>query len=619
MRILLATSPMTQVNTPYPAVPQLLGFLHQQGYEANQMDLSLELFLRIFSREGLERCIRAVGKDFLPDPERSLRTVDAAVRFLQGRAPELAYRIAKRDFLPEGPRFAGLDSEHPADSRLLWAFGALGLQDQAKHVATLFIDDLADAIREKIDPRFELVRYGESLAASQADFGVLLQALDDPPTVVASLLDELVQEMLDSFRPDVVCLSIPFSGCVYGAFRIAREIKRLRPEIRVAAGGGFVNTELRALSDARVFDFFDAIALDDGELPLQHLLEFWGGAKKHSPLLRTWVREGQSVVFKTQTPSATPKGASVAPSFLGIDFKRYVSFFEMLNPMHRIWSDGKWIKLAMAHGCYWRKCSFCDTSLDYIAHYEPLSAKSLVDRVQQLMLETGQRGFHFVDEAAPPALLKAFSEEILARGLVISWWGNIRFEKAFTPPLARLMAAAGCIGLTGGLEVASDRLLKLMNKGVSVDQVARVTRDLTGAGILVHAYLMYGFPSESVQETVDSLDRVRQLFAQGCIQSAFWHRFSATVHSPIGKDPKRFGIQMIPAQQVGAPLFAQNDLVFRDPKGCSPEELDMLGRGLAKATHNYMEGAGWDLDVRRWFDQKVPKSKAKKIVLTHRA
>jgi radical SAM superfamily enzyme YgiQ (UPF0313 family) len=276
----------------------------------------------------------------------------------------------------------------------------------------------------------------------------------------------------------------------------------------------------------------------------------------------------------------------------------------MLNPMHRLWSDGRWNKLTVAHGCYWKKCSFCDVSLDYISRYETASASLLVDRIEQIITETGQTGFHFVDEAAPPKILKALAEELIRRRVVISWWGNIRFEKTFTPELADLLAKSGCIAMSGGLEVASNRLLDLMKKGVSVAQVAKVTKSFADAGILVHAYLMYGFPTQTVQETVDALEYVRQLFEQGCIQSGFFHRFICTVHSPVGKNPAEYGIELVPLPET---TFAKNDVSFIDPTNV---DHDLLGLGLKKAIYNFMHGVGLEEDVRTWFeslDQRLPK------------
>ena len=111
--------------------------------------------------------------------------------------------------------------------------------------------------------------------------------------------------------------------------------------------------------------------------------------------------------------------------------------------MNRLWSDGRWNKLTIAHGCYWKQCTFCDITLDYIARYDRAPADLLVDRIEAIIAETGQTGFHFVDEAAPPAALEKLAERLIARNVVITWWGNIRFEKAFTPDMRAAAAARG--------------------------------------------------------------------------------------------------------------------------------------------------------------------------------
>ena len=617
MKVLLITPPMTQLNTPYPATAYLTGCLRRHagdGVTVAQADFSLALFLRLFSREGLEavRQLLAPGargtastRHFLAHAGAYVALVEPVVRFLQGHDPSLALRIAGRTFLPEGPRFAPLDDQ-PDDGDddgdgdgLGWAFGALGSTDRARHLASLFIDDLADVVRDGVDARFELSRYGEKLAASAATFDALADDLCAPATLIDDLLDQLTAEWVRDQAPDVVGLTVPFPGNVYGALRIARAIKAQRPRTRIVMGGGYVNTELRQLTDPRVFDACDFITMDDGERPLLALIDHLRDPAR--PLFRTFVREGGRVVFKTTpTLSDLHHRDTGTPTYDGLPLDRYVSLFEMLNPMHRLWSDGRWNKLTVARGCYWKKCTFCDLSLDYIARYETASATVTVDRMEALVRETGQTGFHFVDEAAPPAVLRAIARELIDRKLAVTWWGNIRFEKSFTPALVDLLARSGCVAISGGLEVASDRLLTLMKKGVTVAQVARVARAFSDAGVLVHAYLMYGFPTETEQETVDSLERVRQLFAEGCIQSAFWHRFAATAHSPIGQYPEVFGIRLGPEPPV---TFARNELPFVDPTGCDHERL---GVGLRKALYNFMHGVGLDEDVRSWFDTPGP-------------
>jgi radical SAM superfamily enzyme YgiQ (UPF0313 family) len=609
LRILSIIPPMTQLNTPYPSTAYLTGFLRARAFQADQTDLSIALVLKLLSLEGvaaihgevsaLPRNRHTEATRYFTEHFESYRTtISPTVRFLQGRDPSLAYRIASRRYLPEGPRFAAL--EHYADSEQLqgdaldWAFGALGLQDRAKHVATLYLNDLADVIRDAIDPRFEFVRYAESLAASQPSFDSLQLALNAPRNLIDEYLQALTLATLSRYQPDLVLITAPFPGNVYGAFRIAQTIKESRPGVMTVLGGGYCNTELRTMKEPRVFEYFDFVILDAGERPLLALIEHLQDKRPLDQLVRTYTRSHQFVDFKERD---IPFSETGAPTYSGLPLDDYLSLLDMLNPMHRLWSDGRWNKLTVAHGCYWKKCSFCDVNLDYISRYDLATTDVLIDRIDSLIRETGQTGFHFVDEAAPPKALKSLAEALLKRKLNISWWGNIRFEKSFDTELCQLLAESGCIAVTGGLEVASNRLLELMEKGVSVEQVARVTRAFSEAGILVHAYLMYGFPTQTAQDTVDALEYVRQLFAAGCIQSGFFHRFTCTVHSPVGKHPERYGVTLSPPSQ---PTFANNDINFTDATGV---DHDLFGAALKKALYNYMHGIGLDLDVHEWFEE----------------
>ena len=632
MTVLLMTPPMTQLNTPYPATAYLTGFLRSRGYEAVQRDPAIELFLEMMTAQGLDIMRQHVEENFesfeddeLPDViytflaefDRYRLCVEPVIRFLQGKDSSLAMRINSRRFLPEGPAFDVIEQMEAVSGDVLkTAFGNLGVQDKAKYLATLFINDLSSVITQGVDPYFEVSRYGERLAAANPTFDDLYDTLMGEPSFSSEILEQLVEVYLEETQPSVVALTVPFPGNMLGALRIAQTCKEINPDIPVVLGGGFVNTELRALKDTRVFEFVDFICVDDGERPFMTLLDYFDGKCEVDDLVRTYFlaedQDGDPFVYFNDNKDLKdiPQTEVGAPVYDGLPLTEYLSLCEMLNPMHRIWSDGRWNKLTIAHGCYWKKCSFCDVSLDYIERYDYAGADILVDRIEQLIEETGQTGFHFVDEAAPPKALFALAERLIERGVVISWWGNIRFEKTFSPEKCQLLADSGCIAVSGGLEVASDRLLKLMKKGVSVEQVARVTKGFSDAGILVHAYLMYGFPTQTEQETVDALEMVRQMMSHGCFQSAYWHRFAATIHSPIGINPEEYGITLAERPET---LFAENDVDFFDPTGTDHE---MLGNGLRKALYNYMHGIGFDQPMSFWFDQSVARPTVKKDLIS---
>ncbi len=582
-----------------------------------QEDPAIELICRLFSARGLDRIyqeLQDIGRaptpqvdHFILEFKRYRATIDSVMRFLQGRDETLAHRLLNENFLPQGHRFQSLDSydDHGTGDQLGWAFGSLGISDRARHIASLYIDDLADVIHDGIDSDFELARYGERLAVSAPTFDSLDAKLNASRGLIERILKEIAAELFERHRPDVLGITAPFPGNVYGAFVLARDFKSFCPSIKTVLGGGYVNTELRELREPKVFDYFDYVTLDDGQLPFLQILKREKNQDKHSPLCRTFIRIQDKVVFSSDSQvKDRPFSESLRPSYDGLPLEKYLSLIEMLNPVNRLWSSGRWNKLILAHGCYWKKCSFCDLSLDYISRYEEQNAAQIADNMEELIQETGQSGFHFVDEAAPPKVLFALAKILTQRNLQVSWWGNLRFEKSFTPKMAEVLARSGCIAVTGGLETASDRLLQLMSKGVSVEQVAKVTRAFSEAGILVHAYLMYGFPTQTVAETIDSLERVRQLFLNGCLQSAFWHRFVATIHSPVGRRPERFSVTLRPPPVK--PSFAQNEISFFDPLEVNH---DQLGEGLRKAIYNYMHGVGLENDVRSWFDFDVPKAK----------
>jgi len=606
LKVLLITPPFTQLNTPYPATAYLKGFLNTLDVNTFQVDLSLEVVLDIFSQSGLRNIFTTIqenetelsdnGYRIFTQRKRYIQTIDSVISFLQNKNQTLALTICSGGYLPQAGRFDHLEN-------LDWAFGTMGIHDKARHLTTLYLEDLGDLISEAIDPHFGFNRYAERLARTATHFDELYNNLQKPDSLISNSLLTILDGYLNSYKPDLVCFTAPFPGNVFAALKCGLHIKRNYCQIRTAFGGGYANTELRSIYDERVFECIDFIMLDDGEAPLQHLLQYLADERPKHMLKRTFTLEKETVVYINGSIDLDiPQREVGTPDYDDLKLDKYLSVIEIVNPMHRLWSDGRWNKLTLAHGCYWGKCSFCDVTLDYIKRYEPVSVDILCDRIEKIILQTGQNGFHFVDEAAPPALMRDLAIEIIRRGLTVVWWTNIRFEKSFTPDLCRLLRASGCIAISGGLEVASDRLLQKMKKGVTVAQVAGVARAFTESDIMVHAYLMYGFPTQTIQETIDSLELVRQLFEAGVIQSGFWHQFAMTAHSPVGIDPKSYGVVNTGPDFGG---FAENDLFHEDSEGADHE---LFSDGLKLSIFNFMQGVGLDEPLDTWFDFDVPET-----------
>lgn len=603
-KLLLVTPPFTQLNTAYPATAYLKGFLEEHKVPVEHCDLSIELFTSIFTGDFLRNIIQeAVELQSFHHPlvidkkEQYIARVDEVISFLQKSDIEAAKKILSKGFLPIGHRLSKVNTE------IKWAEGEIGVIDKAKHYATLYIEEIGDFIQANVDEFFAFTKYAEQIATASCSYNQLDEFLHYEPTLIEGKMLEIFEELIEKHSPTLVCFTIPFPGNLFAALRCAQFVKQYYPLTRVALGGGYCNTELRSLEDPRIFESVDFISLDDGEGPLLRLVDFLEGKIEVNDLERTYVLENGKVVYKDKTPNKVYHHKDLpAPNYAGLPYDKYVSFLDIVNPMHRMWTDARWNKLTISHGCYWSQCTFCDVNLDYIRIYQNTTAGDLVDKIEKIIKDTGITGFHFVDEAAPPKVLRALSLKLIERKVKITWWTNIRFEKTFSAELCQLMADSGCIAVTGGLEVASDRLLAMIKKGVDVAQVTRVTNNFSHAKIMVHAYLMYGFPTQNEQETVDSLEVVKQLFEKNCIQSAYWHQFTATVHSPIGENPQDFGIEIIGPLFKG---FASNDLYHVDPTGADHQ---LYTTGLNKALNAYLNNTDYDKPMQHWFDFKVPST-----------
>ena len=465
----------------------LTGFLESRGFDVHQRDLSIKVVRDILLEYGDE-------------------TTEELLEFLGGPAPL-----------------------------------------EAKREASEAIDELAIWIRDNVDEEFGFSRYAEAKCRVIDDFGKLVKLINRRG-VMDKPLQRHLKAAMDEVKPTVVGVTCPFPGTLVGAFKIAKYVRKHYPGVKLLLGGGYVNTELREMTDRRPYRYFDEFQFDEG---YGNLLGVVGSRS------RTKECRNSTVGLGLPTPTSIP--AFVKPSYRGIDWDEYFDVVETDNFVTNLWNSGKWVKLVMARGCYWHKCAFCDVVLPYIGCFRMPDCIDIVDAIEGIREEgRGIRGIHFVDEAMPPKVVKGMCEEILRRGLKVEWWGNIRFDAAFTPSLAKLMAKAGCIAVTGGLECANDRLLKLMNKGITLAGAEKVLKAFKAARIFVHAYLMYDFPTETKAEQKGAEKYVKGLAKKGLIQSCFWHRFALTVHSPIAKDPGKFGIIVKPSKST----FARNELAY---------------------------------------------------------
>ncbi|MCL2094377.1 MAG: radical SAM protein [Treponema sp.] len=673
-RVILVQPPFVQLNGPYPAPYYLKSFLSARGYEAQVLDHSIQLFSRIFCRAGLEQIFRDLEKakprkkndrydieHFLSEKELWLRSIDGIIEFLRGRNHELSHALALGNGLfPIGSRTEAL---------IIQEGGKIGAPT-GRLMATAILSDLADLITGTLDPHFSLTSYTPRLPGSGPagfrNFSALTRQLDS--YIIETFYRPLLREEWARIGPAgkeplLLGLTIPFPGCLLGALACAQSAKQhLGPQVRIAIGGGYVNTELRSLNDPSVFDYVDYVCFDRGYGALSSVLDHieglpQGDRKANRPLYKTLHRENwsnqsdrldqtapkwsnqsdqsaknrsnrsnqsdrldqmtsnwsnQSDRLDQTTPNWSNQSdqhyadlddqavKTTFPDYAGVDFSPYLYPMDQVNPMHRLWSDGHWLKAYLAHGCYWHSCSFCDTTLDYIKCHIPVDVPQLFEHLVAQAELTGRRGVHFCDEAAPAWALVEFALLNRQAGLPLSFWGNIRYDRSFTPDVAAILGAGGLVGVSGGLETLTQESLGRLHKGITLKDGAFALAAFKEEGILCHAYLIYGYWDQKEGEIMNSAEILRQLFSEGLLDSAFWHKFILTRHSRVYEEKLR-GLHpelKVKVPSPRGPTFALNDLSFE-----GEEKYDYYTLGLDLLLHEWM-GGNTDLKVQEVFAKK---------------
>lgn len=659
LNTLIIQPPLVQLNTPYPSGAYLLDFFNSLYEEKNVkgrvewFDLSNSFFHKIFCKHGIAHIFNSTfekalklssqyesqGDDntafhlrrFISQKEFWINWIDEIIAIvcssnskISGR--EFAHEFIRSAHVPRGMRVENFLSNLNRDVST----------DDAQILSSLALADLADYITMVYDQNFALIRYAEHLATSTAEFSETIEGLKAPS--LNDFYKPLLLEKIASYKnePTLYCISVPFPGCFESALFSADLIrKECGDNAIIIFGGGYVNTELREISEKGIFDYCHILSYDKGYGSYIRLFdEFINAAcgiedEKQCFNLKeafekifdsrkfynfSYLKNGSVIIplekeneeYKVLYKKEHEYIRKITPDYSHIDFTKYPRLADDTNPMHRIWNDGAWLKAYIAHGCYWHRCAFCDTTLDYVKDYCLTDINSLYDSLCVQAEKTGVHGIHFVDEACPPAALQNFALKNMAvkssNKIPLTYWGNIRFEKTFDRDLADLLSAGGLTAVSAGIEIATGNGLSAVNKGTDMENIVNACCAFKEAGILIHSYMIFGFWSQSVQDLIDSMETLRQLFEAGLLDSAFWHKFTLTLHSTVyeeykkGKYPE---LKILPQKKT---QFAKNDLHFE-----GEEKSEKFSAPLNAALELWMHGEKLSKPVESYFPFKMPK------------
>ena len=626
--------------------PATFELAKKAGYQIDSVewkDLSIELFHRIFSKEGITQLFHNTKDKALKmaleaenqgdeitayNLRRYVLTKDSWINWIDKIVALLVENKSGRETLHEFVRSAHV----PRGNRMETYLANLNREvsvDDGYLLASLALADLADYITTVYDNNFALIRYAESICASDLSKEEILKTTDSP--VLKDYLSPLVENLINtvsasqqetSQKPQqepsfLFCVSVPFPGTFAAAMFICKQLKStFGKNALITLGGGYVNTALRSVNQAELAAYIDCFSYDRGYSFYTELLANGlpaAAAYQTESVFGGEIAQGKANQTKTSSTSSNRQELleienfmtkNVAPDYDGIDFTKYPRLADDINPMHRIWSDGAWLKAYLAHGCYWHRCLFCDTKLDYVNCYKPVNIKNLYSSLLEQAKKSGVYGVHFVDEAAPPKMLEDFAS--LNKDKALTFWGNIRFEKAFSRDLADILAKGGLIGVSGGIEMACGEGLSNINKGIDIKTLVFSLAAFKEAGILTHAYMIYGYYNETPQMLIDSAETLRQLFKAGLLDSSFFHKFTLTKHSTLfaeweaGKHPDLH------------PIFPKNNFTDYELHFKGEEKSEKYGAPLSLAVNAWMHKKSLDKPVEKWFNFPMPKPTVKK-------
>jgi len=508
MKLLLLFPPSWTPSMPHLATPTLTAYLRSQGVDAVQRDLNIEVMDHILTRQHLTRSLRLLRHRYKTRSARrrlhASRPPRDAIDWALGSGPQLASSVER------GKRVFRSDD--------YWEGGRAALQTIS---ASLHLVSLA-----YYPSQLELSAYS---APVREDMSVaLLEMIADPHRNL--FYDALNGDIIDSIvasNPDIVGISIPTMAQLVAALTIAHLLKKRGCTSHITIGGPHV-TMLRA-QIARLpalFELVDSAIVFEGERPLLALVEALSSGRDLSTVPNLIARQDERIMA---TPRVEPIPLSKLPNptFDGLPLSKYLTP-ELVLP------------LSTSRGCYHGRCAFCSAGYGEPHRFEQLSPERVVESMTELRAQYGVRHVFFSDEAVTPRNLRGIARLMEQAGKDIHWAAYARMEPSLTDEILQGLPQGGCQMLLFGLESASPRVLKRMNKGTTPEEMSRVLRHSAQAGLWNHVFFFFGFPGETLG---DAQETVNFLYAHAdSIHSAAFGTFMLERHSPVHGDPKRFGI-----------------------------------------------------------------------------
>jgi hypothetical protein len=552
-------------------LPSLQGFLKKEGIEnVSIRDLNIEIMDALLSAEQVKKTHTRLEEILI-----------------MGEQPPVRQKYG--GFAPTGQdtkSFETTENEAEVFSRLEWARDVIDGENLVQKVewakATLRSEGFYD-INEYVESwktidrwlqAFGMLYYPSeiSIADNSMKYSVyssvdVTKASDDEyENPYRDLFKEHVLDSIVSQEPGLVGISVTATSQVMPAFTLARLLKEANRDIHITMGGSVFTKLIDNLQDNHtLFELVDSFIVFEGEHALLGLIEQLDGKKDFTKVPNLVFRDGNQIrvnkPFHIEDINSLP-----TPDYDGFPLDQYLSPIRVLP-------------LQSSRGCYWRKCTFCNLHIDNL-RFRLRNLDLVLEDITKLTEKYKTKNLFFSDECMPVKQLDNLSTRLIDNGIKIRWMAGVRFDKGLTKEVLQKARDAGCLKMVFGLESSNKRILSLMDKGIETETVRNVINYCLDSDIAIHMYIIVGFPSETREEALETLDFIRSndrfLHSRGA--SCLPCLFELEKYAPILRDPGKYGLT-----KIGHPK--QDDLslgyFYETNEGMIPEE--------ANSTYEYIK------------------------------
>jgi hypothetical protein len=386
---------------------------------------------------------------------------------------------------------------------------------------------------------------------------VMRASEDELENPYRDLFKEHVLDFIVSENPGLVGISVTATSQVMPAFTLARLLKEVNRDIHITMGGSVFTKLIDNLQENHtLFELVDSFIVFEGEHAILELIEQIDGKRDFSKVPNLVYRDENQIrvnkPFHIEDINSLP-----TPDYDGFPLDRY------LSPMRVLPLQG-------SRGCYWRKCTFCNLHVDNL-RFRLRNLDLVIEDIGKLKEKYNTEFMFFSDECMPIRQLESMSSRLIEDGINIKWMAGVRFDKGLTKDVLNKARDAGCLKIVFGLESSNKRVLSLMDKGIETEITRNIIDYCLDTDIAVHMYVIVGFPSETREEALETLDFVisNEGFMKSKGASCLTCLFELEKHAPIMRDPGKYGLT-----KIGHPK--QDDLslgfFYETNEGMAPEE-----------------------------------------------